>query len=66
MRILCGDTEGGLTMYTLYKKANGVETVLAYCEDPMDCAQAIMVDAEANDDCAEYRWEKDGTEEAKR
>lgn len=51
-------------MYTLYKKANGTETVLAYCEDPMDCAQAIMVDAEANDDCAEYRWEKDGTEEA--
>lgn len=51
-------------MYTLYKVMNGTETVLAYCEDPMDCAQAIMVDAEANDDNAEYRWVKDGTEEA--
>jgi hypothetical protein len=46
-------------MYTLYKKANGTETVLAYCEDLMDCAQAIMADAEANDDCAEYRLEVD-------
>lgn len=51
-------------MYTLYKKVNDSETVLAYCDDPMECAQAIRVDAEICDDDAEYRWEEDGTEEA--
>lgn len=30
-------------MYTLYKIVNGAETVLAYCDDPMECAQAIRV-----------------------
>lgn len=46
-------------MYTLYKTVNGAETVLAYCDDPVECAQAIRVDAETNDDNAEYRWEID-------
>lgn len=46
-------------MYTLYKKANGTETILAYCEDPIQCAQAILVDADISDEKAEYRWEKD-------
>ena len=46
-------------MYTLYKKVNDTESVLAYCDDPIECAQAIRVDADANDDNAEYRWEID-------
>lgn len=46
-------------MYTLYKIVNGAETVLAYCDDPVECAQAIRVDSEICDDDAEYRWEID-------
>jgi hypothetical protein len=57
-------SEEVLTMYTLYKKVNDTESILAYCDDPMECAQAIRVDAEICDDDAEYRWEDDGTEEA--
>ena len=44
-------------MYTLYKIVNGADTILAHCDDPIQCAQAIMVDAEASDEIAEYRWE---------
>ena len=46
-------------MYTLYKKVNDTESVLAYCETPDECAQAIRVDAEICDDDAVYRWEID-------
>ena len=46
-------------MYTLYKKVNDTESVLAYCEDPIECAHAIERDVEEMDDNAEYRWEAD-------
>ena len=36
-------------MYTIYKKVNDTESVLAYCDNPMECAQAIRVDAEISD-----------------
>lgn len=45
-------------MIPLYKIVNGEETILAYCETPDECAQAIERDIEEMDDNAEYRWEE--------
>lgn len=41
-------------MYTLYKIVDGERTIVAYCESPVDGAQAIEADMQIFRDNANY------------
>lgn len=47
-------------MYTLYKTVDGEKKIIAYCDTPVDGAQAIEADIQTFNDGANYELIRDG------